>query len=220
MTRLSPRILTLVLTLLIVPLADVPAARSAETALGLKAGTLGAGVELTAGLHRRVNIRIGWNRFSFSRGIDVNQIAYDGDADLDTLGALVDVHPFAGRFRVSAGLYRNDNGVALTASPGAPVTIGNVTYPPAAIGALRGEVRFRSTSPYLGIGWGDAARGGRISFGVDIGLLMQGSPRVGLTADSPLVDPADLEAERQAIEQDLESFDIWPVLSVGVAFRL
>jgi hypothetical protein len=187
--------------------------------LGVKAGTLGLGVEGTFGLSERVNLRAGINHYSLSRDETASDIHYDGDLDLQSGAVLLDWHPFAGTFRLSAGLMYNKNSLNLTAAPTSPQQIGGTTYTPAQIGTLTGDVTFKKSAPYAGLGWGNAARHGRLGFSFELGALFQGSPKVSLSASGGAVSQADLASEAQQAEADLKDFKIYPVISFGLSFR-
>ena len=187
--------------------------------LGVKAGTLGFGVEGTFGLSESVNLRAGVNSYSVTGDETASDIRYDGKLELRTLALLLDWHPFAGTFRLTAGLMKNDNALRLTATPTASQTIGGTPYTPAQIGTLSGDVTFKSTAPYAGIGWGNAARRGRFGGVFEIGAMFQGKPKVSLRASGGLVSQADLNSEAQLAEADLDDFKIYPVISFGLSFR-
>ena len=187
--------------------------------LGVKAGTLGFGVEGTFGLSESVNLRAGVNSYSVTGDETASDIRYDGKLELRTLALLLDWHPFAGTFRLTAGLMKNDNALRLTATPTASQTIGGTSYTPADIGTLSGDVTFKSTAPYAGIGWGNAARRGRFGGVFEIGAMFQGKPKVSLRASGGLVSQADLNAEAQEAQTDLDDFKIYPVISLGLSFR-
>jgi len=187
--------------------------------LGLKAGTLGYGLEGTFSLSEHFNVRAGFNDYSDTASETDGGITYDAKLDLGTVALLLDWHPFAGTFRVSAGLMKNDNAIGLTATPTSNQTIGGTTYTPAQIGTLAGDVTFNSTAPYLGIGWGNAARRGRFGFTAEIGAMFQGSPKVSLRASGGAVSQADLTSEAQEAQSDLSDFKTYPVLSIGFSVR-
>ncbi len=187
--------------------------------LGVKAGTLGLGVEGTFGLSQRVNLRVGVNDYSYSMDETASGIRYDAELDLSSGALLLDWHPFAGTFRLSAGLMHNKNALHLKATPTTNQTIGGNTYTPAQIGTLTGDVTFKKSAPYAGIGWGNAASPGRFGLSFEIGALFQGKPDVTLRASSGLVSQVDLGAEEQQAEADLADFDVYPVISLGLSFR-
>lgn len=192
----------------------------ADLGLGVKAGTLGLGVEGTVGLATGVNLRAGLNSFSYDYSDSASGINYDVDLDLKSYALLLDWHPFAGSFKLTAGVLSNRNGATMTATPTGSVTIGNTTYPASAVGQLRGEVDFKSSAPYAGIGWGNAAGKTRgLGFSFELGVLFQGAPEVTLTSTNPAVAQNDLDAEAREIEDDVSSFKSYPVISFGLSYQ-
>lgn len=85
--------------------------------------------------------------------------------------------------------------------------------------SLPGNVDFDSTVPYLGVGWGNVARGKRVGFLCDLGVIRQGAGKGNLSATSGLVDPGDRAAEAAKIEEDIEDYEFWPVISFGLSIR-
>lgn len=188
-------------------------------ALGVKAGTLGAGVEVTYGLSPRFNLRFGVNSYSYDYEETTSGIRYDAELDLGSGALLLDWHPFAGVFRVSLGYMRNDNVLNLTATPQDDQEIGGRSYRPDQIGTLTGEMTFEKNVPYVGIGWGNAARGKGLGLSFELGAMFQDSPQVALNASNPNVRRADLDQEEREIEQDLEEFKVYPVVSFGLSYH-
>lgn len=189
--------------------------------LGVKAGTLGVGFDVTGRLTNWFSIRGTINALDVSRDYEETGVSYEGDLRLGAAGVLVDLHPFKGNFRVTAGLLKNRNEIGLTAEPTDDIEIGGTTYTPAQAGRLTGSIEFKDTAPYLGIGYGSAARGpGRIKFLFDLGVLNQGSGDVSIASSSNQVSPVDLRQEEDELEDDIEDFKLWPVLDFGISFRL
>lgn len=189
-------------------------------ALGAKVSTLGLGLEGTTRLSDSFNLRGGIN--SYSRDFDetVDDIRYNADLDLKSAALLVDWHPFAGTFRVSAGLLHNKNEASLTATPTSDVTIGSRTYTPSEVGTLSGDVKFKKSAPYLGVGWGNAvSKANRFGFTAEIGALFQGKPDVTLRSSNASVNQADLQREEQDFENQMDDFKVYPVLSIGFSYR-
>lgn len=223
------RLLPLVLLLL------VPAAgQAAEFALGAKAGTLGFGAELTAGIHERLDFRLGVQGFDYSERREASDIEYDAEAEARSANAFLDWHPFGGGFRLTGGALYNDSevlGQSLVPASGT-YDIGGIPVPANLIGTLAGRIEFDPIVPYAGLGWGNALQSQRaLSFSLDLGVAFIGAGDVTLTpqipAGSPLNDPIarallDIQLEREArdIEEDLENdYDMYPVLSIGLAYR-
>lgn len=208
-------------------------AAGAQVALGVKAGTLGVGAELTAGLSRQVNARVGINAFNYSERRMASGIEYDAEAELRNATALLDWHPGGRGFRLSAGLVYNDTRIEGASRPPASgiYDIGGVPVPVALVGTLNGRIEFDPVVPYAGLGWGNAARSNRrTSFFFDLGVVFQGEADVTLTpeipAGSPLNDPVarallafQLEREAQDIERDVADYDLYPVAALGLSYR-
>jgi hypothetical protein len=212
--------------LLVAALTVAPSVQAQQLAITAKIGTTGAGADLTIGVARSLNVRLGAQGWSRSETRTEQEIEYDADFKLVTGEVLLDLHPGGRGFRVSAGAVMNGNEVDAVSSDDAVYTINGVDYPAALVGRLRGKVETNDVAPYLGIGWGNAvAPGSRWRFAFDLGAFYQGSPKVSLRAEP--VNPAllpprfeqDLEAERQKIEDDLDSYTVYPVVALGVSFR-
>lgn len=206
-------------------LAAAPAAAQG-LGLGVKGGTTGLGLDLTVGLTPALNVRAGGAFFSYSREFTRENVTYDGRAKLSTGMALVDIHPGGREFRVSAGAYYNGTRVE-GESVGGTVELNGVVYDVNAVGRVSGEAKGKRLCPYLGIGFGNAAReGARVRLALDLGVYYSGSPEVSLTATpvNPALVPPDfernLEAERRRVEDDVSSYRFYPVVSLGISFRL
>jgi hypothetical protein len=195
------------------------ASKAADGGLAIRAGTQGLGVEGGVQLNKYVLLRGGVYGFDVSTDFDEGGIDYDGDLKLGGYGVLVDFFPIDGNLRFTAGLFSNRNELDIVARPFENVEIGGTVYTPAEVGKLTGAVDFDTTAPYAGFGWGNLAQGKRFGFIFDAGFLFQGSGEVTLRSDSPLVDPDDLAAEIEEIEDEVDDYDFWPVISFGVAFR-
>ena len=189
--------------------------------VGVKAGTLGFGVDLTGRVTNWFSIRGSFNTADVSQSDEISDIEYDGDMALGAYGILLDFHPFKNNFRLTAGFMRNRTGIELTGRPTTDTEIGDNTYTPAEIGTLSGDVTFEEDVPYFGLGYGSAAKGPkRVKFLLDLGVLSQGSGDVTLSSSSGIVLQSDLDLEVQEIEDDIEDYTLWPVLALGISFRI
>ena len=111
------------------------------------------------------------------------------------------------------------------------VTVNGTVYQASDVGDLSGEVKFKSTVPYLGIGWGNVAgKNGNFHFVADIGVELQGSPDVKLhgscTAAFAASNPSecaqlnsDVAQEEKDLNDQVSDYKWWPVLNIGVAYR-
>jgi hypothetical protein len=193
--------------------------------VGVKAGTLGLGIEVTKGFTSTLNGRIGFNAYTFDASGTESDIDYDSDWELKSVALLLDWHPFSGGFRTTVGVFLNDNKIDSTAKTESSYDIGGTTYTAAQVGTLAGNVSFNDTAPYVGIGWGNAVgKGQRLTFALDVGVLVQGAPNAELTSTGGTLssDPnfqANLATEEAELQDSLDDFDLYPVISVGLAFQ-
>lgn len=190
-------------------------AASADIGVDVRVGTLGTGVMLSKGFGESFSVGLALNTYKHSMDESVDGIDYDFDLDFKTVGLLANWHPFSGTFRLTAGVYQNDNEMGLSATLPAGKDVGG--YITTGGETLAGKLSFASSATYLGIGWGSQPSG---NFGMtfDIGALYQGSPELKLTGTGGF-SVAELEAERQQAEDDLKEFKWYPVISAGLYFR-
>lgn len=204
---------------------NVNASEMGEIAVGIKAGTLGLGVEVNYPVSPRLTMTAGINTFSRSMTDTTDGIDYDVDFNLRTIALLANFHPFAGSFRLTGGIMINSNELKMEAKPNGATTydIGDATYDISDVGTLKAAVDFNKTAPYAGFGFGHSASNG-FGFNLDIGVLMQGAPNVSMktVGTNPLILAAlgaDLEKEEANAEDDIKEFTMYPVISAGINYR-
>ena len=199
-----------------------PAQADNDFAVGVKAGTLGLGLEVIWQPLTYLDLRIGANAFKFTDDGDVASIYYDQELSLESVYGTANIHFENSPMRVTVGYYSNGNELLLVNDQMLDQEIGGVIYPGAGIGTLSSTTVFANGAPYFGIGY-DFAIGENFGLIADVGVLWQGDPEVTLTADGALSgDPgfqAALEAERQELEDDLSDFKAWPLLQLGFVYR-
>lgn len=203
------------------------AAGNSGVALGLKGGTLGAGVEATVRLTDKLNFRIGGNQYSKDETAVEDDIEYDIEVNLSSVAALFDWHPFDGGFRITAGALLNGNELDFEARPAADYEIGGIIYTEADLGRLDGEVTFDDVAPYASIGWGNAVGENKnITFSVEIGAVFQGEPEVDLTATggnpalySTPEFQAAIQKEEDDLQDELDEYEIYPVAAIGISYH-
>ncbi|MBU8869695.1 MAG: hypothetical protein KOO60_02360 [Gemmatimonadales bacterium] len=218
--RKSPLVIFTILSLLIVS----QAAFAEGFGVTGKIGTLGIGADATYSISPKLNVRGNINGFNYSFS-DIETSGTTGaqdfgvDLELFSLGAVLDYHPNAGRFRLSGGLYNNQTKAVLDADITQSIDFAGVGY---TVSDFEGEVGFSSLAPYLGIGLGDATSEGKVHFAMDIGVMMVGSPEAELTAtaSNPLLQillDAAIAAEIEEQNEDLDVISIYPVVSLGIS---
>ncbi|PIE69105.1 MAG: hypothetical protein CSA21_04205 [Deltaproteobacteria bacterium] len=205
--------------------------------LGVRAGTLGGGLEAGLGLSDNVNLRAGFNYLTFSFDTTISNIDYKMEPEFKNLSLLLDWHPFGGGFKVIGGVFINNNEIKVSGKPRRDTLWQDYTVPPQ-YNALRslaetvevnGSVDFNPVTPYLGLGWNsNVDREPGWGFGVELGVMFQGKPEVstltasaapplGYFADHPAVVLA-LEEEKQAIQNELDEFEYYPVAQFSINY--
>jgi hypothetical protein len=184
------------------------------------------GVDVVRSITRRLNARLALSApvtavvKETTDGTD-----YDLRVKLGSIAGLLDVHPFAGSFHLTAGAYVTRHAFSFVSKEAAQYDVGGETYASAELEALEGTAATGRLAPYFGIGWGNAA-GRRKRFGVnlDLGVLSQAAPSVTLSARGPIAeDPAfrvQLEREAHDLQERLRGFRRYPIVAVSLSYRL
>jgi hypothetical protein len=196
--------------------------------ISARAGTNGLGAEVGLGIGSNLGLRAQLAGGSYSRDEVQSNISYEGTLKLSNGALLVDLHPFAGGFRLSAGAVYNNNQLDATGrGESGTIEINGVTYPAAAVGSLQATVRWDRASPYLGLGWGTQLQGsGGLYVSADVGAFYQ-KPTASLTGTcDPIVPPAactqlqsDIRAEEAQFQNEVDRYKLYPVLTFGVGYR-
>lgn len=197
-----------------------------QFAVAPKISTLGYGADLIVGLGSYVHLRAGAHRGDVTRDLTHNEIEYEGDVELSSENLFLDLYPGGRSFRVTIGAIRNDNIYEARSTENTIVEVNGIPYPVALVGRIRAVATTDEVGPYVGIGFGNAFRGGsrfRVLF--DIGAYAHGEPVVDLIAEPnpgiplPPTFEADLAAEERSLQEDISEYEIYPVVSLSLAFR-
>ncbi len=195
-----------------------------NVSLNVKAGTLGAGLEVEGVLFDSFGARVGFNTLSYDYSGTEDDIEYDIDLTLESVSLLVDWHPFQGAFRISGGGLYNNNHLELDAKSTATYEIGDTTYTATQIGTLDGEIDFNDIAPYVGLGWDTSfGKKNRIGFLVELGAMYQESPDVKLdvsgTISTDQAFQSDLAKEEDSLQDEMDFFKFYPVIAIGLNYR-
>jgi len=200
------------------------------SAISARFGTLGAGLEYERSFTDSFNGRLGFNTFNFDKDFDASGIDYEGELDFSNVTALIDYHPGGVKFRITSGIAYNGNSINAIGSPAnGNFNLNGVTYTAAEVGTLSGDIEFDSIAPYLGIGYGNAAKvSGSWGFNIDLGVLFSGAPKANLQVDCGTAVPtmicnqiqSDANQEAVAFEEDLDDFEVYPVITLGISYKL
>jgi hypothetical protein len=189
--------------------------------------TLGGGLEVAKGITPWFGLRGGVNYFTWDYDGEESDIEYDSNLELKSFALFADVHPFKQAFRVSAGFLINGNELTGKGKPtGNSFDIGDGSYSSNDITSLAFDLSYSTFAPYLGIGFdttfGDDDRWG---FVFDLGILFSGSAKASLAYNTTLTGNAldtlnnNIEKERKDIQDSLDDFEFWPVVSTGLIYQ-
>ena len=211
--------------LAIIPLLCLPGVAPADTSLGIRAGTLGGGIELSHAMSERTGVRLNVDSYNRTQSSTKDSIQYDMKLKLQTASLLGDWFPFANNFRISAGAMFNGNKLTLKGQPtGGNYTINGTAYTAAEVGSLDAKVDFRKAAPYFGVGYGRPINSG-LSLIFDLGVMFQGTPRSNISATCGTAVGArctqlqsDAAAEQSNLDDSLHKFKYYPLISLGLAY--
>lgn len=203
-------------------------ADTGDVQVALKGGTLGVGAEVGIGLTDSLTLRGGANYLKFNFDSTIDKVDYNMEPELTNGSLLLDWHPFANGFRLTGGVYLNDNKINVDGTFRKDLIPGEYQQYAAYTDMVhvKGSVDFNPVAPYAGLGW--TSNRGEKGWGIDLdlGVMFQGSPEV---SDLYTESPYDLDSypevrgflaeQRQAIEDDLDGFQYYPVASITLKYN-
>ena len=209
----------------------------------VKISTLGIGGELGFQVHRRANVRAGFNIFNYDHAFNKDGITYAGKLTLRSMTANFDWY-LLGPLHIGPGvlLYNGFHGSAIAAVPGgSTLTLGNTTYESSTTAPLNGSLALgvNRVAPELLIGVGNLVPRSDRHFTVnfDLGVVFQGSPNSILilsgfacappnstgptcvnAGTNPIVQ-ANVKSQEDKLNSDLSAFKYYPVISFGIGYK-
>lgn len=224
--RLRVKVLIALLTVPTVLTAQRAAKHGSDLSFGVRASTLGLGVEIAKLVMPHLGVRVGANTYSLNKNVDQSDVTFVAKLKMKALTALVDLYPASrGSFHLTGGLITNPVEITATGQPKAngTFTINNREYTTAQVGTLTGTGKWPKTSPYAGFGFGTPANSrAALKFVFDLGAALSKST-IALTATGASNNAqlqSDLNAQVAKTQQDVDKYaKVYPILSFGLAFR-
>ena len=212
--------------------AMLPAAAAGQGfGLGVKAGTVGIGVEGAVALGSLVNLRAGGALLPFSFDATLEDIDWTVDLPSSYLQVGLDLYPTGGGFRIMGGLLYKPDEATIEANLTQSENIGGEDYTPQEIGTLTGSIESSSLAPFIGIGFGKHTSPG-LGFFFDLGAAFLGEPELTLDAEGGTLSEngdfrARLEQERVRVQEEMQNDEfpqrllkLWPLAQVGLRIGL
>jgi len=212
-------------------------------AIGVKVGLAGVGFDVATPLiHQWINLRGGASFITYTPStITEDNLNINGTIKFQNAAAMVDVFPFHGSFRLSAGatVYNNTGlTAALSVPTGQSISLGNGTYYSDPRFPLSGNGVFtfggNNVVPRTTIGFGNMLpKKGHFRFETEIGVQYFSAPTVRYTftgngcpaANSPEiqcgpVNQTDVITEQNDLQNDLYDLRFFPILSFGLSYKI
>jgi hypothetical protein len=209
--------------------------------IAVSVGTLGAGIEAATAITRRLNVRGGFNYFSYSlSGTSSDNLGYNGSLRLESAEALLDYYPFRG-FHLSGGalIYDGFLGNGNVSVPGGQsFTLNGTTYysSPSDPVTGTGKIQPQKAAPVALFGFGNLVPRSHRHFTVnaDFGVAFQGSLNTTLnlngstcatattgcaTISSQPTVQSNIAAEQSKINKDLKPYNFYPVLRLSFGYK-
>jgi len=206
-------------------------------AVGFRAGTLGTGIEIATPLAGRINLRSGFNFFAFTDPFSIDGVGYDARLRLQSSQTTLDW--FMGGFHISPGFLYFKSGMTAPTSvgPGRTFVLGTQTFLNSVDDPVTGSssvIYPRKFAPLLLFGYGNLLprSGQHLSLPVEVGVAYTGAPliNVALNGTACVTDGcvnfsqnADaqkfLKQEIQILNEDLKHYPVFPIATVGLAYR-
>lgn len=199
---------------------------AADFGVGVKAGTLGLGLE--GRWDPPVpwfDLRAGINRYDFDDDGGYAGINYDATLALDSYYLTGNFKIPLSPFRFTVGAFSNGNEMQM-ASQDALINIGGAVFDTSTIGTISSVTSFEDTAPYAGVGF-DFELFGKAGLNLDFGVLWQGDPYVtfeaanfsNLSAAEQALLTSAIETERAELENDMSDLKAWPVVSLAFVYN-
>jgi hypothetical protein len=207
--------------------APTTESKASRFAIGAEAGTVGFGPVLVVTASKHFTLDVGYTWLNYDYDYSDAGGDYKTKLKLSNFQAIANWHPFAGTFHLSAGAFVTENKMDMTGVPkaGNIYEIGDASYTAAQVGTLTGTTEISSgVAPFLGLGWTKVPTKSGFGFFFEVGVLFINAPTVKLAATGGTLsnDPAfksNLHKEEQTINDDVSSFQYYPVAQLGLIYR-
>jgi hypothetical protein len=206
-------------------------------AVGFRAGTLGTGIEIATPLAGRINLRSGFNFFAFNDPFSIDGVNYQARLHLQSTQTTLDW--FVGGFHISPGFLYVKNSMSAPAfvGPGQTFVLGTQTFLNSVDDPVSGSssvIYPRTFAPLLLLGHGNLLprSGEHLSLPIEVGVAYTGAPQISVALNGTACTTngcvnfsqnADaqkfLKQEINTLNEDLKHYPVFPIVSVGLAYR-
>ncbi|HMO52476.1 MAG TPA: hypothetical protein PKE26_14660 [Kiritimatiellia bacterium] len=192
--------------------------------LGVKAGTVGLGLDATIYLAEWVNFRTGLQAFYFTYKDTIYGVDFDYDLTMLGIPLLLDFYPTdSGNFRLSAGVILSSTEVDISGSTRTIARINGVEFSKQQVGTISGTADYDTVVPYFGIGFGNPVKpDSALTFTFDFGFMIQDYD-LSLKSNGTAANDAGFKKAlgdfAGEVEDVLDYLKIYPVITFGLAYH-
>jgi hypothetical protein len=206
--------------------------------IAFKANTLGAGIEIATPLSRNFGLRGQGNFLAFDYLFSIDGVDYDSRFNLQSGSLSFDWYPTHHKFRISPGvLYFKNNLTAISGvPPGNYFELGSQGFINSVDDPLNGTASVifpRHVAPMVTFAYNlIGKRESRFTMPLELGVAYTGAAKIDVTLDgtactnegcfafSKNQEAQDsLKAEIQKLNRNLATLPIYPIVSIGFAYR-
>jgi len=208
-------------------------------AVGIKASTLGAGIEAATPLSSSLNLRASGNFIDWGYSFNIDGINYFTQINFRSGQIGVDWFPFHGGFHISPGILYFKNGLSGIAKvpPGQAFQLNNTSYINSVDDPVSGTASVtysQHIAPSLTVGFSNIIprNGKHFNIPFEVGAAYTRAAYMNIQLDgtactvqgcfNAATDPdtqVNLQSEIKQINQDVKKIPVFPILSLGLAFR-
>ena len=209
---------SLFLLLCLTFLTSTPVKAEIGVSLGIKASTLGLGVEIGKSIiPNQWKVRAAFNTASASLDGEIvaQDIEYTSDITLSSWSVWGDFYPWKAGFHLTAGFVANNNTVEATITSSKEYEVGGRVYTKEDQGQLDTNFKWPQIAPYFGLGWGNPTTKG-LGMVFELGAMYQNSPEIELIGTGMLAPTAP--ANQALFDESFEGAKVWFLVSLGFTY--
>ena len=207
--------------------------------VGFKVDTLGGGIEFATPLSRSFNLRTGGNFLRFGYGLNLDGVNYASKLHFQSERASIDWFPFHGGLHLSPGVlyFKNSVSSILSAPPGQQFQLGDSTFmnsiddPVTGTASIGYAGRF---APTFTVGFGNILprKHKHFTIPIEVGAGYMGAARMNIKLAGTActsqgcfnmaTDPssqASINQEAALINEQLKKYQVYPIVSMGFAYK-
>ncbi len=206
-------------------------------------GTQGIGMDVGYSFNKCIKLRVRGTMLQYEREVVWSNVNVKSKLKNSCCGLILDVHPFGGAFRLSAGVNiapLHVDAAGDLSSVGVRdgiYSLGDYEYKVEGAGRVFGRYKWNTFQPYIGFGWSFISKSEHVwFFSTDLGVNIIGKGKMSVGYDGKVTQrykgtgaefsPVDMSALEDSIREEGKDFFkiadkmvVYPVVHFGVGCR-